>query len=288
MHDFTHGVAYLSGSQWFYTGIDTANGGSWPVPITPQDIAELKKWIDGIFGDTAPQESDYQPGTAYRRISRPVRVMGNLENAIDQKAFTQSFVALKLLLDKMQDIFETVEPYQSNLGTFGHKIRELLLLAAMEVEASWVAVLKTNGYARSRFTTVDCVKLLMPMRLDSFSLKLRSYTDFPSFTPFDGWDAAAPTKSLPWYDFYNQTKHNREEYLDVATLERAVHAVGAAVVMFYAQFGYGVTIGQDKGNHLRNVFTLDVDLTKYPRDIYIPTPPVPMKGFRWTQIDYPF
>ena len=89
--------------------------------------------------------------------------MGKLEGAIDQKAFTQSFVALKLLLAKMQDIFETVEPGPSNLQTYGHKIRELLLLAAMEVEASWTAVLKANGYVRDRFTTNDYVKLLKPM-----------------------------------------------------------------------------------------------------------------------------
>ena len=60
---------------------------------------------------------------------------------------------MKLLLAKMQDIFETVEPSPSNLQTYGHKIRELLLLAAMEVEASWAAVLKANGYAGGSFTT---------------------------------------------------------------------------------------------------------------------------------------
>ena len=129
----------------------------------------------------------------------------------------------------MQDIFETVEPSPSNLQTYGHKIRELLLLAAMEVEASWAAVLKANGYAGGRFTTNDYVKLLAPMRLDSFSLTLRSYPDFPGFTPFKDWDTAQPTKSLEWYDAYNKAKHDREQNLGVATLERAVHAVGAAV-----------------------------------------------------------
>jgi hypothetical protein len=288
IHGFMYGVAFLSGSQWTYAGIDTARADSWPVPITPQDLPTLKTWINGIFGDAAPEESDYLPGTAYKRISRRALVMGKLEGAIDQKAFTQSFVALKLLLAKMQDIFETVEPGPANLQTYGHKIRELLLLAAMEVEASWAAVLKANEYVRDHFTTNDYVKLLRPMRLDSFSVKLRSYTDFPGFTPFRDWDTAHPTNSLAWYDAYNKTKHNREENLGVATLERAVHAVGAAVVMFYAQFGYGITIGQDKSDLLRNVFTLEVDLLKYPRDIYIPTRPVAGKGFEWILIDYPF
>jgi len=42
----------------------------------------------------------------------------------------------------MQDVFETVEPAQANLQTHGHKIRELLLLAAMEVEAPASGVLR--------------------------------------------------------------------------------------------------------------------------------------------------
>ena len=66
IHGFTHGAAFLSGSQWIYTGIDTALADSWPVPITPQDLATLKTWINGIFGDAAPEESDYKPGTAYK------------------------------------------------------------------------------------------------------------------------------------------------------------------------------------------------------------------------------
>lgn len=81
---------------------------------------------------------------------------------VDTNALTQSFVALKLLLTKMQDVFETVEPGQRNIQTYGHKIRELLLLAAMEVEASWTAVLRANGYAEQRPTTKDYVKLLAP------------------------------------------------------------------------------------------------------------------------------
>jgi hypothetical protein len=288
IHSFTHGVAYLSGTQWNYTGIDTALASTWPVPITPQDFPALKTWIYGIFGDAAPEESDYKPGTAYKRISRRVLASGNLQQAIDQKALTQSFVALKLLLAKMQDVFETVEPSPSNLQTYGHKIRELLLLAAMEVEASWAAVLKANGYAEDRFTTRDYVKLLEPMRLDSFVLALRSYPGFPSFNPFKSWDAVAPTMSLGWYDAYNRTKHNREECLGVATLERAVHAVGAAVAMLYAQFGIGIAIGEERSNLLRNVFTLKVDPAKYPTACYIPAPLNGARTWEWELIDYPF
>lgn len=287
IHLFPQGVAYFSAEQWWYSGVKYG-GQAMHVPIDQQDMLSLKAWILGIFGDPQPQESDYRPGTAYKRISLPLAIGGSLHKTIDARAMTQSFVALKLLLAKMQDIFETVEPGQTNLHTHGHRIRELLLLAAMEVEASWAAVLRANGYSGDRFTTRDYVKLLAPMLLDSFSLELRSYPEFPSVTPFKGWAAQSPTKSLDWYDAYNQTKHNREECLDVATLERAVNAVGAAAVMFYAQFGYTYNAGDEKRSLLRNVFTLNVDHSMYPSSCYIPNAEGGTKAWEWELLEYPF
>jgi hypothetical protein len=288
IHGFSHGVAYISAGQWWYSGVNFVIASSYPVPINQQDVSSLKAWILANFGDSAPQESDYKPGTAYNRIFRPLNTGGSLQKAVDDRALTQSFVALKILLTKMEDIFETVEPGPSNLKTYGHKIRELLLLAAMDVEASWAAVLKANGYAGTRFTTNDYVKLLEPMGLDRFSLTLRSYPEFPGFTPFKGWLAQTPTKSLDWYDAYNQTKHNREECLGEGTLQRAVHTVGAAVVMLYAQFGYGIHIGQDKSDWLRNVFTVEIDYSMYPSACYIRGEKAAINEWEWKLIDFPF
>jgi hypothetical protein len=139
----------------------------------------------------------------------------------------------------MLDIFESVEPVPPNLDVYGHKIRKLLLLAAMEAEASWAAILKANSYPppKGRLSTTDYVKLLKPMLLDGYSLELTSYPGFQGFAPFRDWDPSCPTQSLHWYDAYNATKHNREENLKEATLEKAIHAVGAAVVMFYVSLG---------------------------------------------------
>jgi hypothetical protein len=49
----------------------------------------------------------------------PLNTSGSLHNVVDTNALTQSFVALKLLLTKMQDVFETVEPAQGNMQTYG-------------------------------------------------------------------------------------------------------------------------------------------------------------------------
>ena len=289
IHRFPQGVAYFSAGRWWYSGVNFG-GASLAVPIDHQDIQTLKSWILAVFGDREPIDSDYRPGTAYQRISLPLNTGGSKHIGIDadMRAMTQSFVVLKLLLTKMQDVFETVEPGALNLHTYGHKIRELLLLAAMEVEASWAAVLKANGYTRDRLTTKDYVKLLAPMLLDSFNMTLRSYSEFPIITPFKGWTAQCPTKSLGWFDAYNQTKHNREECLGIATLGHAVSAVGAAAIMFYAQFGYSSHIQDERRSLIRNVFTLNVDQTMYPRSCYIPNAEDGIKAWEWELLNYPF
>ena len=64
-----------------------------------------------------------------------------------------------------------------------------------------------------------------PMLLDNFTLTLRSHPEFPSVSPFKGWDEPCTTKTFGWYEAYNQTNHNREECLGLATLEQAVSAV---------------------------------------------------------------
>ncbi len=286
------GVAYMAHGRGYFTGVNCSSS-TLSQPLPSPDWSGLKKWVAERFGDSNPTESEYEPGTAYKRIFWPVAGIANLQSAIDTTARTQSFVALRLLLAKMVDIFENIEPAAQNLDVYGHKVRELLLLAAMEAEASWASILKANGYrAKGRLQTGDYVKLLDPMLLDSYSLRLTSYPAFPSFAPLRGWDSNQPTKSLDWYDAYNATKHNREEHLDAATLKKAIHAVGATVVMFYAQFGFSFTPGDERLPFIRSIFTMDFDVDRHPHSCYIPNVTESSQAgpaaWDWKLLDYPF
>ena len=120
---------------------------------------------------------------------------------------------------------------------FGHKIRDVLVLACMEVESAWSAVLHANGFQKDRMTTNDYVKLCVPMLLSDFTILSSQFPVIEPIRPFSGWDDANPTESLPWYSAYNKTKHSRERNFPEATLEHAIHAVGAVLVMMCAQFG---------------------------------------------------
>lgn len=224
------GVAFAGDGAFFASGLN--EGGAVHFAIAPNtSFANLKDWVAKSFGDTRPTESAYVPGTFYKRMWRPSVCSVNFRSAVSEEKLNESFVALRILLGKLEELFETVEPNSENLSTHGHKIREILLLACMEVESAWSAVLKENEYGSgARLTTRDYVKLSTPMFLDAYEMHLHSYPSFPEFTPFKDWDRNNPTQSLPWYDAYNKTKHDREENLKFATLEHAVEAVGAVVV----------------------------------------------------------
>jgi len=288
-----HGVAYLAQGRAYFGAVN-CSGSLTSQPLPTSDWSSLRRWVAERFGDSDPIESEYKPGAAYKRMFQPISGLSSFHTAIDTNARTQSFVALRLLLAKMAGIFENIEPSPRNLHVYGHKVRELLLLAAMEAEASWAAILKANGYPpKDRLNTTDYVKLLDPMLLDSYSLALTSYPEFPSFAPLKDWDAKRPTQSLDWYEAYNATKHNREECLDAATLERAIHAVGATVVMFYAQFGWKSSLLADESSPLiGSVFRDQFDTNKHPHSCYIADETVfnstMANPWTWELVDYPF
>lgn len=159
----------------------------------------------------------------------------------------RSAVAAEVLVNQLSGLFRTVEPIPENSHVYGHEIRNVLLLACMEVESALTGVLRANSYVKhdnrgnpiDRWNTTDYVKLLGPLRLRSFAVSMVHYPEYPTIFPFASWDAGSPTKSLRWYDAYNSTKHDREQNFGEATLEFAIEAVAAVLCLIFAQFGPG-------------------------------------------------
>lgn len=295
LHD--RGVAWTGNDGWYCSGLN--EGGTIHQIMYPHpDYKELKDWVRVAFNEFNPVESSYVPGTFYKRIHRPL-VCGNALPGIADDKLTQSYVTIRMLLSKLEDLFETVEPNKRNMGAHGHKIRELLLLACMEVESSWSAVLRENNYQyKGYLRTSDYVKLTQPMFLETYAMHLTQYAHLGDFTPFKNWYSEKPTESLQWYSAYNKTKHDREGNLDCATLENAINAVAAALSMLYAQFGTNLTPGavNHRDSAIRTVFNYSpVGLQRYERDFYIPkvsasnwSPPSSYETRSWVALDYPF
>jgi L-ribulose-5-phosphate 3-epimerase UlaE len=153
------------------------------------------------------------------------------------KVFRNSMISMEVLVNELKAVFSTIHPCQSNLSSFGMKIRNLLLLSCMEVESSFTGILKANNYEKDRYNTNDYVKLLKPLMLNEYTIKWIDYPEIEEQQPFINWSPDSPTQSIDWYDNYNKTKHNREEELSRANLEMAIKSISALAVMLYAQFG---------------------------------------------------
>jgi len=148
--------------------------------------------------------------------------------------------ALLLLVQRLDELLHFVEPAPNTLSTYSHKARELLILACTEVENYWKQYLQQAGETphRNEFTTNDYVKLKVPLFLDEIEVSLPRYPAVPPFRPFLDWsNKPSPTKTLPWYDAYNKTKHDRKAHFSEATLLNCLHAVAANIALFSVRFG---------------------------------------------------
>lgn len=201
----------------------------------------LEEWASLFHSKATLRSTDAKPGVFHPRIWRGLAP--NLTGPIlaqDASVYAQTVLATKLISERLFELFAYVEPNPTNLESYGHRSRELLLLACMEVESNWAGVLRANDpkkFKDKRLTTNDYVKLAEPLRLRDFKVDLPMYPDLPTIAPFDGWLLDHPTKSLSWYNDYNSTKHDREQNFECASVGAAVKAVCALATMMCAQFG---------------------------------------------------
>jgi len=198
----------------------------------------LLDWVRDIFGAEDILQTQNSAGTVISKVWRPGvgydqphKYLGDTNSDFGQHAR-----ALTILLQKLSDIFDFTEPSGDGLNAYGHKTRELLILACTEVENYWVHYLKIAGIIQARYSTNDYVRLKSPLHLSEYKV-VRDRLNLPDYFPFDGWDIAQPTRSLLWYDSYNKVKHDRNANFSLATVENCINAVSACAVLFSTRFG---------------------------------------------------
>lgn len=257
--------------------------------------------IDGIcellnntgYGECSHWPLTLDPGQYYPRIARPSdqhshESPGSCPGADgDAHAVAMALGQLNVLTRQLADICQTVHPDQGTLDTYGHAIRNLLILACTEVEAHWRGILVANGVMKKRYTTDDYVQLLGAMQLDEYSVDFPYYPWLGSRTPFQGWNNVSPTQSLSWYDAYNSVKHDRETKFSRATLGRAFDSVSACAIMMLAQYGHSIS-----GWHLSDAarfFNIRERPRWEPSEVYTLDYKSIWAGNQiWTAVRYPF
>lgn len=236
----------------------------------PQQLT-LKQWCRKKYENAGPLRAlpSLTPGAYHPRIWRP-GLSFPIDQLASEEAETQSIVSVSSLLERLLALFRTVEPVPANEKVYGHEIRHLLLLASMEVESSFAAVLKANRYQiGNRWTIKDYVKLQKAMLLDTFSVRLRKYPSYPPLRPFRSWKKSRPAQSLAWWSAYNSTKHDREANLSQGSLDHALNAIAASVIMLFAQFGT-VTGRAGSTSLIAQEFSISISRLPAPQFFYVP------------------
>jgi hypothetical protein len=243
-------------------------------PMQPLDQWCKKKYPDMVD----LRKADYCLGEYFPRISRGPWTPNN--EIADGTERTRSFAAAQVLVRNLETVFECVEPDNANAAAFGHEIRNALLLACMELESSFSAVLKAN-HCRSngRWNITDFQKLDSPLRLKQYQVRLAQYPKWQSFRPFENWDASQAGQSLSWWSAYNKTKHDRESSFHLGTLLDAITAVGAVAIMLAVQFG-GLSANARATDLINRHFIVERIQPVTQEDFYLPRP-----DGKWSPID---
>jgi hypothetical protein len=202
----------------------------------------LTDWVTRVFGaeDIKPLSLDighsvdgvWRPSLYYYDDTFQALKVTDAEMRLAEQA-------LRLLIERLDDILLYIEPDAAGLSTYSHKTRELLILACTEVENFWksyinkAAVSPINGRT---FNTNDYVKLANKLHLKEYEFELKTYSTVPTLKPFENWNSSSPTTSIPWYDAYNKTKHDRAAFFSQATLLNCINAVVANLIMHCVKF----------------------------------------------------
>ncbi|WP_158912723.1 hypothetical protein [Caulobacter sp. S45] len=235
------------------------------------------------------QKLDLAPGQYHPRMARPSApdMLGEVGfcpgEDEDRIAIAKIRGQLSVLTRTLEELCQTVHPEGANLDVYGHDIRNLLILACTEVEAHWRGILQANGLKPDRPNTADYVKLCRPMRLTDYAISIAAFPWLEPIAPFRTWGASdKPSQDLPWYQAYNDTKHDRDGRFARATLRSAIEAVLASVVMAVAQFGLERALG-DGALLIANYTFVEAPMWKVG-EIY--TPAYDVAG--WQSVDFKF
>lgn len=201
----------------------------------------LIDWVTRVFGAEEIENLELEVGHSTKGVWRPslyyyedtYQALGVTENEMRLSEYS-----LRLLIQKLDEIFLYIEPDVLSLNTYSHKTRELLILACTEVENFWQYYMNQSGQRPigRNYTTKDYVKLLNKLHLNDFEFTLKTYSSISAIRPFENWNSSAPTTTLTWYDAYNKTKHDRDTHFSQATLINCINAVVANLIMHCIKF----------------------------------------------------
>lgn len=235
-----NGIHTVSGEAQWNQWVQQVDGGYLSGDkenITKESLSYfLNNYAESISVNIIELYKVANPGSYYPRIARE-----NIKFNYVTEEFLQDIRAYQNLQNALNELFNYIEPSTFNLKTYGHKIRELLILACTEVEYLLLKTLTQNGYSiKTRYSMDDYVKCKDILGLEKFEVELIQYPALKVFKPFYDWDVSKPTQTLPWYKAYNSVKHNRGDGITDANLEHVLDSMSAIHVLLESQYGKNI------------------------------------------------
>jgi len=147
--------------------------------------------------------------------------------------------AFKLIQKDLFEVFEYVEPADTNLKCYSFRVHEMLMRVCIELEANFKAILVENGYSRlGDWNRNDYKKIEKSHLLSGYEVRVPNWRGrMHTFQPFAAWSPSPSAQTtLTWYDAYNNTKHDRHAQFQDANFENLLGAISGLVVVLGAQF----------------------------------------------------
>ncbi len=247
------------------------------ITVVQKKSDSLNDWVKRTFGAKNILNMSTRVGESVKGVWRPGLYFDDeIQQALSvtTPGKHESLVSIGLLLESLEIIFRYIEPSPNGMLTYSHKTRELLIIACTEVEnqlAQYMKLATARPINKKFFTTQDYVRLSDPLHLSDFVLSSKAYPHIGTIHPFGGWKGEGATSSIPWYEAYNHTKHDRQLNFDKATLKSCIDAVCANIVLFCVRYSPYALV-RENGNaqslfgQLFNIEMKNCDPTKF----YVP------------------
>ncbi len=162
--------------------------------------------------------------------------------ASNAEHYVRAFI---LIQEDLRSIFEYLEPSDESRLAYSYRIHSLILRACIEIEANFKAILTENKFtlpSKRSLNMRDYRKVDATHHLSSYEVMLPIWNGANKrFKPFEPWksargDPSASGISLPWYQAYNASKHDRHNEFKKANFENLVMAVAGLLVLISSQF----------------------------------------------------
>jgi hypothetical protein len=146
--------------------------------------------------------------------------------------------AFLLIQQDVLELFSYVEPSDTNLRTYSHRIQQLLMRSCVEIEANFTAIFLDNEYSKAtsgQNLNIGDYKLInLSHRLSAYQVRIPGWKgEYGIRQPFAPWLSGCV---LPWYKDYNKSKHNRHENFHLATFGSMIDAFCGLNILLSAQF----------------------------------------------------